>query len=302
MSGGGGGYGGPWRPRAVAPTLAETARHEREIAVAEVIGQATSRISQMDTPALERHKQTILAALNDQFEGAYSLHGGGSYTRGTYVRGVSDVDVLFNLGDYAASDLPNKDDPAALLEEMRGRIKQRLPATEVSAGKMAVTVTFSDGHEIQVLPAFRAGDGFRIPDPQGGGWTVTRPREFRRLLDQRTREIGGGLRRAIKLAKEICDRRGIDIRSYHLETMAVQAFEGYRGPTSAHETLRHLFGRAKSLALSPMPDVTGQETQVDRYLNDAPGARSRLARELAAAERAIVSAGDDPAAWRGLLG
>lgn len=301
MSGGGGSYGQPWRPRSVAPTFEQTRRHERAIAVAEVVQRAVSRISQTDTPALERHKQTILDALNDQFEGAYNLHGGGSYTRGTYVRGVSDVDVLLNLGEYARSDIANKNDPAALLEEMRARIQQRLPSTSVTAGKMAVTVTFSDGHEIQVLPAFRAGDGFRIPDPQAGGWTVTRPREFRRLLDERTREIGGGLRRAIKLAKELCDRRGIDIRSYHLETMAVQAFKGYRGPTTTPDMLRHLFGRAKSLALNPMPDVTGQEEYVDRYLG-APGQRARLARTLAAVERAIVSAGDDPAAWRDLLG
>lgn len=230
----------------------------------------------------------------------YDLRGGGSYTRRTYVNGLSDVDVLLDLGDYAVSDIPGKDDPRALLKEMEGRLHRRLPYTEITAGTMAVTVRFSDGSEIQVLPAFREGGGYRIPDPHGDGWTITRPREFARLLTERSRQIGGGLRRCIKLAKLICANQGVDIRSYHLENMALKALEQYAGAKTMPAMLRHLFSQAKVLALTPMPDVTGQDTHVDRYLATT-SARQRLARQLRRIEQAISRREDDPDAWRTLL-
>ncbi len=287
MGGSGGGYrrSVAWQRTGLETSLRQTRQREREIAVTEVIDEALRDINQVDTEALNRHKQTILEALNDQFDGVYDLRGGGSYTRRTYVNGLSDVDVLLDLGEYTAADFPNKDDPQALLKEMEALLRRRLPFTDIRAGKMAVTVSFSDGSEIQVLPAFREGQGYRIPDPHGDGWTVTRPREFLRLLTERSRRIGGGLRRCIKLAKLICGNQGVDVRSYHLENMALKAFEQYAGPKTMPAMLRHFFSQAKVLALTPMPDVTGQETHVDRYLGTT-AARQRLARQLRQIEHA----------------
>ncbi len=302
MGGSGGGYGRSayWQPTDLETSLRQTRQREREIAVAEVIDEALREINQVDTEALNRHKQTILDALNDQFDGVYDLRGGGSYTRRTYVNGLSDVDVLLDLGEYTAADFPNKDDPQALLKEMEARLRRRLPFTDITAGKMAVTVRFSDGSEIQVLPAFREGRGYRIPDPHGEGWTVTRPREFARLLTERSRQIGGGLRRCIKLAKLICANQGVDIRSYHLENMALKAFEQYPGSKTMPAMLRHFFSQAKALVLTPMPDVTGQDTHVDRYLGTT-SARQRLARQLRQVEQAISAGEDNPDRWRTLL-
>lgn len=300
--GGGGGYGGRragWAPPRIDASRQETARRGREAAVENVIREALAEINQIDTEAVERHKQTLLSALKDQFDGVVDLRGGGSRTRGTYANGLSDVDVLLDLGDYASSTIASKNDPAALRQMIAERLRQRLPNTQIDVGKMAVTVRYSDRVEVQVLPAFRQGDGYRIPDPDGG-WTVTRPREFVRLLNQRTQEIGGGLRRAIKLAKRICDNQGVDVKSYHLETMAVAAFEGYRGPNTMPAMLRHLFARAKELATRPMPDVTGQSVYVDSYLASSE-ARRVLARGLGQAERRLDAAGDDAEAWRDLL-
>lgn len=299
---GGGGYGrsAPWEPADLDTSLQRTKQREREIAVAKIIDDRLRTINQVDTEALNRHKQTILDALNEQFDGAYDLRGGGSYTRRTYVNGLSDVDVLLDLGEYAACDIPNKADPQALLKEMEARLRQRLPSTEITAGKMAVTVRFSDGSEIQVLPAFREGQGYRIPDAQGDGWTVTRPREFARLLTDWSRQIGGGLRRCIKLAKLICANQSVDIRSYHLENMALKAFENYVGPKTIPAMLRHLFSQAKVLALKPMRDVTGQNTHVDTYLATTLD-RQRLAKKLRDIEHTLSSAEDDPATWQRLL-
>jgi hypothetical protein len=303
MGGSGGGSvqgADSWRPSNLDASLERTRQREREAEVAEVIDAVIRAINQVDTEALNRHKQTILDALNDQFDGVYDLRGGGSYTRHTHVSGLSDVDVLLDLGAYADSDIAHKDDPSAVRREMERRLRQRLPSTEITAGKMAVTVRFRDGSEIQVLPAFRTGTGYRIPDPDGDGWTVTRPQVFARLLAERSREIGGGLRRSIKLAKLICANQGIDVHSYHLENMAMTAFDHYVGPKTAPAMLRHFFAQAKVLTLRPMPDVTGQNAHVDRYL-ETPAARQRLAKQLRSVEQQIADAADDKDIWREIL-
>ena len=53
------------------------------------------------------------------------------------------------------------------IQDFADAIRERLPNTKVSSGVIAVTVEFSDGLQVQVLPAFRYRDGYRIPDPNG---------------------------------------------------------------------------------------------------------------------------------------
>lgn len=305
--GGSGGYGfGSSRSArntrpGVEAAAQQTSQKAAEVEVAEVFNDALDDINQRDTEGLNRHKDTILTALKDDFPGAYDLHGGGSYTRHTYVNGLSDVDVLLDLGPYSSSTVPNKDDPAQVIADMAERLKQRFPRTTITTGKMAVTMQFSDGHELQILPAFRYHSGYRIPDPRGDGWAVTRPRVFGELLRTRSAEVGGKLLPVIKLAKQICANQGVEIKSYHLENMAVRAFEGYTGPRTYQDMLQHFFNQAKAMAPTPMRDITGQDSHVDRYLSTR-SARVELARQLSSIEQQIADAKAGSAAWRRLLG
>lgn len=299
---GGGGYkpSGSRKLGEVERLFEQTRQREQQIRVSEVIDEVLKEINQIDTEVLNRHKRTILEALKDHFEGVYDLRGGGSYTRRTYVNGLSDVDVLLDLGEYTNSDIPDKDDPQALLREMVKRLRQRLPETDITYGKMAVTVGFSDGLTIQVLPAFRVGQAYRIPDPDGNGWTTTRPQVFARMLTRRNQELSGNLIPCIKLAKLICSNRGLEISSYHIENMALRAFEDYSGSKTIPAMLNHFFDRAKVLVLSPMRDVTGQTDYVDSYL-ETQDARRTLHRQLRQVESAILAANDNPDQWRSLL-
>jgi hypothetical protein len=228
------------------------------------------------------------------------IHSGGSRTRHTYVNGLSDVDFLIDLGPYSSSTLPNKNDPTAVLNALMERLKQRLPRTDLSVGRMAVTIRFSDGHELQVPPAFRYHAGYRVPDPQGGGWAVTRPQRFAELLRARNSEVGGKLLRTIELGKLICGKAEVDIKSYHLENIALKAFEHYTGDRSDQAMLNHLFNYAKRQVMRPMADVTGQDTHVDRYLAGG-GERIALARRLAVVERKMNVAGDSSSQWQAIL-
>ena len=301
MNGGGGrDYGASSPSYSVAHSLEMTRQRDGEAELAQVFADTLKDINQFDSEASQQHRDTACDALGTEFD-VYDIHGGGSRTRHTYVNGLSDVDLLLDLGSYSASTLPDKDNPAAILSAMEARIRRRLPGTEVQAGRMAVTVRFSDGHELQILPAFRYHSGYRVPDPQGGGWTVTGPRRFAALLSARNGEVGGKLLRTIKLGKLICGKAGVEIKSYHLENIALQAFERYTGPRSDQAMLGHLFNFAKTRVMRPMRDITGQETHVDRYLADA-GARTALARRLATIERSISAAGDRATPWRAILG
>lgn len=184
---------------------------------------------------------------------------------------------------------------------MEGRLRQRFPNTDITSGHMAVTMRFSDGLELQILPAFRYHSGYKIPNPQGSGWTITRPQVFAKLLRERNAEVGGKLLPCIKLAKQVCDHKGLKVESYHLENMALKAFERYTGPRSEEDMLRHLFNQAKVLVAIRMKDVTGQEVYVDRYLSNNT-ARTQLARQLATIEKEIMAAEGNSNAWKQLLG
>lgn len=300
--GGSGGYGRSrdWQPADLESSLERTRQRAAEAEVAAAFADALAEINQTDTEALNRHKDEILSALQTAFEEAYDLRGGGSYTRHTYVNSLSDIDILFVLGQFSESKIPNKDDPKAVLADMRKRLRQRFPNTKITSGRMAITIKFTDGLELQVLPAFRYRSGYRIPDPQGSGWTTTRPQVFAKLLQQRNSEVGEKLLRCIKLAKRICANRDIEVKSYHLENMAVKAFEHYAGARSDEDMLRHLFNQAKVQAASRMKDITGQEEYVDRYLTSKTQ-RTTLAQQLAATEREIAKAEGNGQAWRNLL-
>ena len=111
----------------------------------------------------------------------------------------------------------------------------------------------------------------------------------------------GQLVPCIKLAKQICENQGLEVKSYHLSNMAVKAFEQYTGPRSHEDMLRHLFNKAKELTATPMRDITGQGAYVDRYLSNKT-ARMQLAHQLATIEKEIIAVEGNSNAWKQLLG
>ncbi len=305
--GGSGGHGfgrthdAVWKPPDLENSLKQTRQQVAEAEVSSVFADALSKINQIDTEALNLHKEEIFQALKSTFEEADGLLGGGSYSQHTYVNGISDVDMLFVLDAFSSSKIPHKENSKAVLADMEKRLRLRFPNTEIKSGRMAVTIKFSDGLELQVLPAFRYHSGYRIPDYRGAGWTIARPNIFAKLLQQRNKEMGGQLVPCIKLAKQICENQGLEVKSYHLSNMAVKAFEQYTGPRSQEDMLRHLFNKAKELTVTRMRDITGQGAYVDHYLSNKT-ARMQLARQLATIEKEIIAAEGNSNAWRQILG
>ncbi len=99
---------------------------------------------------------------------------GGSVKKGTYVTGLSDVDVLLIVSE---SSLVSQS-PSDVIEFVRDTIQRRLPQNRVTAGKLAVTVSYANGTEIQLLPSIRQGlAAFGLPSPEapsGATWRIPR--------------------------------------------------------------------------------------------------------------------------------
>ena len=268
----GGGYSGrPRRPIRLTLTDAEISGCLRDL-LREYNGR--------DTQAISRHLQVLRDSLEVRDDDIIRTLFGGSVSKHTAVNGLSDVDVLVILNDSSLSGQP----PAAVIKEMADRIRQRLPQTKVSTGALAVTVTYSDDVEIQVLPAIRTKSGVRIADPGTKGWSsVLHPERFARKLTQVNQANEGRVIPTIKLAKGLADhmiRSDRDkISGYHMESLAIEAFRNYHGSHDLKSMLRHFLDHSAKAVMKPITDPTGQSRHVDGDLGSANSQRRQRASE-----------------------
>ncbi len=196
---------------------------------------------------------------------------GGSVRRGTDVAGLSDMDALLIVDE---SSLRNQS-PSDVIGYVRDLIQRHLFFHTVRAGKLAVTVNYSDGTEIQLLPAIRTSSGgVRIADPGSTGWSnVLRPEIFAEELSAVNQANHGRVTPTIKLAKAIADchitRQDRKISGYHMEALAIDAFTDYGGPLQHRAMLDHLLTHSMRAVMRPIADSTGQSTHVDSNLGQA---------------------------------
>lgn len=204
---------------------------------------------------------------------------GGSVAKGTYVTGISDVDVLLFVEQTTLKTKP----PSEVIEYMRTAIKKRYRKHRVEAGSLAVTVHYADKMELQVLPAIRKDAGYRLADPDGRGWSnVILPDGFLDKLSEVNRTTDGRLVATIKLAKALlrCGTEDSKVTGYHIESLAVGAFEHYRGEPDPRSMLVHFLRRSSRAVLTPMPDLTGQSKRVDGKLGPQDSGARRQASSL----------------------
>jgi hypothetical protein len=221
-----------------------------------------------DQEKIRQHLNTVEGALNKENIGSCTLLFGGSIKKHTYIDGLSDVDVLAVINDTA---LANKS-PKEALEYFAQRLRERLPNSEISVGRLAVTVTFSDGHEVQVLPTMLTSSGVRLPSSKGDRWSnIVRPEKFADKLTSVNKANNNGVVPVIKLFKAINSTLPEDcqLSGYHIESIAINAFKNYQGSTSRKEMLMHMTKEASESVLQPIKDKTGQSINVDDKLGPA---------------------------------
>ena len=187
------------------------------------------------------------------------------------------------------------------------QLSKRYPKTNIEEGQLAVTLTFSDA-QIQLLPALKVGAGVRIPSADGSRWSKTiRPEKFANKLTQLNRSFDGKLVPTIKLAKSILSQlpEKHQLSGYHVESLAIETFETYKGGHTTKEMLKYFFTQGPQHLKHPIKDSTGQSLHVDDYLGSSGSIERRVvADSVGRIGRSIQNAEGAKSLdlWRDILG
>lgn len=278
--GGSGGRSGPSREdlEAARERIREDLRRqETDAELNDVLAQALAGYNDRDHELVQERLDEIAEALEGAAIDVDRLLFGGSVAKHTYVDGLSDVDALVVVDDPVAG-------PADLVERFRAALAGRLPAGDVAsidAGRLAVTVTYRDGTQVQLLPAAERDGRTSIASEDGTAWRHIRPHKFAEKLTAVNAANGGAVVPTIKLAKAVmaglAERRRIS--GYHVEAIAVDAFKHYLGRRDRLSMLVHLVNHAAEKVMRPTGDITGQSVHVDGDLGPARSAARAAVRQ-----------------------
>ena len=277
----------------IESTQESTDQIQRDATVNRLLTDLLAQYNQRDVELTRSRLEEIKTTLRDVLETTVDMRFGGSTAKHTYVDGLSDVDALAILRDPTDGN----DNPSNVLANFAAALKQKLQYDiNVHEGGLAVTVTYPDGMELQILPAIKTATGVRLPGAPSDNWSkVIRPHVFARKLTERNEACHGRLVPVIKLAKAALANLPGTYRpsGYHIESMAVSAFARYTGPSNYKAMLHHFFDQSSGLVSRPIQDSTGQSLNVDENLgprNSIPrrllsGYMSRVARRMSNADR-----------------
>lgn len=268
----GGSGGGEYSRSGDQAELATRAREElaRQEFIAEIndyLGELLTSFNDRDTQLINDRLTDLLDCLAEDVADVDRLLFGGSVAKHTYVDGLSDVDALIVTRNVEAAS------PSELVASVANAIREKSLANvaDVSAGNLAVTITYTDGSQVQLLPAQEHEGRLRIASEDGTAWREIRPRKFAEKLTKVNQDNGGSVVPVTKLAKPLVEQFPSQRRlsGYHLEAIAVDAFKNYDGPKNRQAMLRHLLDHASSAVLRPTGDITGQSVHIDAHLGPA---------------------------------
>ena len=268
-----------------------------------LLNRQVIEVNRRDSERVNSRLGEVEAALGSELEGVDRLLFGGSVSKHTYVEGLSDVDALLVLDSSDYGGLA----PGEVMEKLTTALKKNLDrgeAVDIDAGELAVTVTYKEGLELQLLPAVERDNKLSIKAAGEDRWTAIEPKRFSTELSVVNQAQAGAVVPAIKLAKVILANAPESNwpTGYHLEALALSAFKDYNGPRNPKAMVTHFFESAATGVRKPIADLTGQSVHVDEALGPANSPdRRALAQSL---ERIATRMKNAPssAAWQALLG
>ncbi|MFJ8518991.1 CBASS oligonucleotide cyclase [Lysinibacillus xylanilyticus] len=272
------GSGGGWS--APSKTLKELLelenqkkQKENDRAINDLLQSLLKELNNRNSEQVQSHLKTLKGAIEKEIDGNVDLLFGGSVSKHTYTKGLSDIDMLVRLNN---THLINAK-PKEVLEYFANQIQSRLPNTSVKQGELAVTVKFSSGHEIQLLPSVKTSTGYKIAKPGKNEWSnVIKPKKFAEKLTKVNQSNGGKVIPVIKLYKMINSQlpKQSRLSGYHIESLAIEAFKNTRTyPKNIKDALKTFCEKSQSRVLSPIKDNTGQSLHVDDYLGGRDSVR-----------------------------
>lgn len=284
---------------------AEEASKQAQLAaeVNALLNRRLIEVNRRDSEVVNRHLAEVETALSDRLEGVDRLLFGGSVSKRTYVEGLSDIDALLVLDAATYGNLQ----PEQVTTELARTLGEKLDrgeAKQIRSGDLAVTVTYTEGLELQLLPAVEHGERLSIKAAHTDSWTAIEPKRFAAALSEVNRDQAGAVVPAIKLAKVIVANAPESERptGYHLEALALAAFADYTGPRNPKAMLTRFFESAATNVRRPIADLTGQSVHVDEALG---AENSRARRSLAQGLERIATRmqrAPNTGAWEAMLG
>lgn len=137
-----------------------------------------TNISEMKTTVDEIAKKLNKNYYNLDGDKISHMYIVGSVGRETAIKGVSDLDILFDLPSdkYKQYDEYESNGQSALLQEVKNVLKERYPKTDISGDGQVVVIKFNK-YTIELVPGFKQSDErFKYPDTKSGGnWKYTDP-------------------------------------------------------------------------------------------------------------------------------
>ncbi len=303
MGGGGGGYIPPasseLQRKIEAAQKAERERLGEE--VNKYLGNLLAKFNDRDVDRTQERLKAVSQTLSEGTE-VETLLFGGSVAKHTYVDGLSDVDALVVLQKGGADDRSAKQVLDAFYRHLHDKLPRR-DVDDIRKGTLAVTVSFRDGTELQLLPAIRTGSAVKIPDSQGKGWNRTNPKVFQRELSKQNARLNGALVPSIKLIKSLVADlpKQQRISGYHVEALAIDATRSYRGPKTTTAILSRVLTHASQRVRTPIQDVTGQSRVVDGYLGKADSSKRKLASQALSALARRLDSATSVTQWKGMF-
>lgn len=159
----------------------------------------------------------------------------GSYSRGTAIHPIDDVDIVFLIdhtawreGDILFSDLPN---PTDVLRSFSTALRRRYARTSVYTQRRSVRLALSH-LDIDIVPAIPLEDNLiQIPDTHTGDWIRSGPAIHRELGASINARTDGVFKPTVKLIKYWNSRlpRTARFKSFTVESMAMALFARHSG-------------------------------------------------------------------------
>jgi predicted nucleotidyltransferase len=254
--------------------------------------------SQTEVDAAKQHLATIQTRLETVFE-VSNCRVTGSFARDSSIHGFSDTDLLavfrksnFTWGDKLISS-------SRALEIVRQQLLARYPNSAVGRNVMAITIAFSDGQQVDVVPAMFESmyDGkwpiYMIPDG-ADGWMQSCPSLYDAYIAQANTQSGGKLRYVAQLIKfwRECRTPRIPLSSFHIE-MVLASEEVCKGVKEYSECIRDILRSLTNRGCRAIRDPYGiagnvpavktanqQEMALATVTNSRDHANSAVANEL----------------------
>lgn len=193
--------------------------------VTEMFEQFLDNLSIDNKEQISGRYEEITRCLNQKYRDtdsktANSLQA-GSYGRRTAIRGVSDLDMIYIMPQSTWDRFNKSGGQSALLQDVKGALKERYPKTEMKADGQVVVVSFGN-NDIEVVPAYEESDGsFKYPDTNNGGsWKITKPREEKSEISRLDTLKNYNLKPLCKMARAWKNKHGVVMGGLLIDTLA----------------------------------------------------------------------------------